>query len=131
MTQNKEINWTESEMDARLEEYSEYLHDGDFEKYMPNIDLVPGTVGYIKAHYESMQELKRAYWIAMRPTARFDILWAMYTRELRRFDDIGKMYKNILDQIHTLEQITDIRISPDTYIKLIPGLKFPEDNIEI
>ena len=68
------ISQLNGNLDWLMEDYSQYLHDGDYEKYQPytnnqgkNIDL--NVLYYVE------QELSRLYWIKNRFTQRGSEQW--------------------------------------------------------
>jgi len=64
--------WKHKE-DERADTYSEFLHEGDFEKYMPFIETKPKDEELL-----SQRELVRALWIRQRFTHHQRDLWFFY-----------------------------------------------------
>jgi len=59
----------------RAEEYSKFLHDGDFEKYQPNCYLDRMSKEYLQACLEAEREMLRAIWIRNRLTTYLSPDW--------------------------------------------------------
>jgi len=59
----------------RAEEYSNFLHDGDFEKYQGNCYLDRMSKEYLIACQESEKEMLRAVWIRNRLTTYLSPEW--------------------------------------------------------
>jgi len=65
-----------------MNQYSIYLHDGDFEKYQPNINLNPHTREYLIQALDAERELTRALWIMNRLTRYGDVHWTLLNKEV-------------------------------------------------
>lgn len=114
-----------------LEEYSYFLHDGDFEKYQPNTNLTAcRSREYLVASMQAEKEMTRGLWILNRLTRYGDTHWSLlvketqlhydmilyYEKQIKAYDDYSRAEseartKNNENQTKTLVPISEIRSS--------------------
>jgi len=68
----------------RLEEYSKFLHEGDFEKYQPNCYLDRMSKRYLIACCDAEREMLRAIWIRNRLTTYLSPDWNEMCMQVER-----------------------------------------------
>jgi len=66
-----------------MDYYSDFLHDGDYEKYNPNINLVPGSREYLVQALFTAREMTRAIWLMNRLTKFGDVHWSLLNKEFQ------------------------------------------------
>jgi len=76
-----------------MDYYSDFLHDEDYEKFNPNINLDPMSREYLAQSLTAHREYARAIWILNRLTRFGDVHWSLLNNEFQKQYNMIKYYE--------------------------------------
>lgn len=72
----RKVDAIDDNIDRTMESYARFLHDGDYEKYMPLIDMDKTSLEYLALQIELQAERVRLLWIELRFVKFYSNDWA-------------------------------------------------------
>jgi len=71
----RSAGWTGEKESVRMKYYSDFMHEGDFEKWQPACYMDHSSSGYLDSLLECEREYVRALWILSRHTTYYNHDW--------------------------------------------------------